>query len=482
MRPRSWLAVPLLAACGGSGARAPALEGGIRAGGEATRPLIVEWRSSDRAELEAASRRGLVAVRYDGRDMELLPTCVVAGRYTYGPLTPKSDKITIHDANELYAQVPVGAAKVEGALTRSGQLNVDMTVVGRFEASAMGDVTGDCTRATHVVLALTVGAFDFYAGASADAGGGADARAGGARLGMAVRLSHETLSHDGDPAACAKASPADATPPYGCGAVMRVDLVPLGAAASTGVPPAPILPAPPPPRPAAPIAYGAMAHVPAARVRLGATDLGSAALHVQELDMQPFDIDVTEVTNGAYALCVDAGQCSPPKQWPQTWSTDRKESPQLPLVGAFDDALAFCAWARKRLPTEEEWEYAARGTDFRKYPWGQEDLPASDYCRIETAFHELRMCPVGASPRDRSPFGVLDMGGSVREWVQTADGPAAYGLRGGEWQGRATTRAPEDSRAARREAGGGRHAGFRCARSASSVPPSPRAKLGLTLD
>jgi formylglycine-generating enzyme required for sulfatase activity len=224
-----------------------------------------------------------------------------------------------------------------------------------------------------------------------------------------------------------------------------------------------------------------MVRIPAAHVRLGATDLGMNSLRVQELDMQPFDIDVTEVTNGAFALCIDAGQCNPPASaggpaLPQVL----KDGPHLPSFCSREDAQAYGAYVHKRLPTEEEWEYAARGTDFRKYPWGQEDLPASEYCRVETAFHELRMCPVGGTPRDRSPFGVLDMAASAPEWAQFADGPTAFGLRGGEWQGSApstTTRSPEWSRTARRRRTEPYAAGFRCARSAPGVPSSPRAKL-----
>jgi len=467
--------------CGGSNAGAPSLGKGIHAGGEATRPLIVEWASSDRAELEAIVHRGLVAVRYDGRNMELLPACTIAGRYGYTPITLKVDRITIRDANELYAQVPLGAAKVEGALTTSGQLNVDMTVIGRFEAAYMGDAQGDCSRATHIVTALTVGAFDFYSGTSSSSGAEASARGPG--LGIVGRSSRDSLSRDGDVAACAKAAATDSAPPFGCGAIMRVDLVPVTSSSVTSTtagaapdgPAPPVLPGAPPARAAGPVASGTMARIPGGRVRLGATDLSGNALPVQELVMQPFDLDVTEVTDGAYGLCVDAGRCEPATHMNQA---DRRENPQLPVIVTRAEAQAYCSWARKRLPTEEEWEYAARGADFRKYPWGQEDLPASEYCRIETPFHEFKMCPVGATPRDRSPFGVLDMAGSAQEWVQSAVGPDAYGLRGGKWQGPAATRLPEDSRTARRQDSyGGGVSGFRCARSLSDTPASPRARL-----
>ena len=166
-RARSWAALLVLfsllalVACGGGegSAKPPELPDryakcSIKKSG--SRPLIVEWPSTDRAELESLSKRGLVVVRYSGCEMELLSRCRVKGSYKYTAVTSQSEHITIHDADELYAQLPVGAAKLEGQLDKSGQLNVDSTVVGTFDADAgtvsRGQLEGDCGAATHVAL------------------------------------------------------------------------------------------------------------------------------------------------------------------------------------------------------------------------------------------------------------------------------------------------------------------------------------------
>src|SRR5262245_50912772 len=152
------------------------------------RPLIVEWPSSDRATLEARVKQGIVPVRYIGCEMEVLARCQVPkSGYSYTGITRKSDRIVMRDADELYANIPVYAAKFEGKLQRSGALTVDMTIVGRYESDhptvRAADLTGgDCDGATHVISALTVGAFEFFAGAEAEAGAGVEvmgAAAGG---------------------------------------------------------------------------------------------------------------------------------------------------------------------------------------------------------------------------------------------------------------------------------------------------------------
>ncbi|MBW2457332.1 MAG: hypothetical protein JRI68_22680, partial [Deltaproteobacteria bacterium] len=204
------------------------------------RPLVVEWPSADRAALEALAKRGLVAVRYEGCEMELLAQCSVPGIYGYTPTTIKRDRITIRDADELYAHVPLGAAKLEGKLAKAGELNVSMTIVGRYDSDrtvvAGSDLEGMCGKATHVITGLTIGAFEFFAGADATVGVGAEVVVAGA--GAQSTAQRETLNQDGDPEACGAASVEDAQPPDGCGATLRVEVVPL-----TGAPapaPAPV--------------------------------------------------------------------------------------------------------------------------------------------------------------------------------------------------------------------------------------------------
>ena len=206
------------------------------------RPLIVEWPAADRASLEAQTRRGLVVIRYQGCELEVLRQCRAVGDYAFVSLTPKQEGITIRDEDELYANIPVHAVKFEGQLRRAGQLNVNMTIVGMYEARTAGGTTaeleGDCEGATHVVTALTVGAFEFFAGADATAGGGASVLGAGAGGKSSSR--RETLSRDGTADACAQAKQGDTKPPSSCGALLRLEVLPLDAALlSAGVPTAP---------------------------------------------------------------------------------------------------------------------------------------------------------------------------------------------------------------------------------------------------
>jgi hypothetical protein len=210
------------------------------------RPLIVEWPSADRGALEAQSRKGTVVVRYAGCEMELLRQCRAPGRYVYTPVTPKHDRIRIRNADELYATVPVYAAKLEGKLAAAGELGVDMAIVGSFEADRdevkTGELEGDCARATHFVTAITAGAFDFTAGAEAEVAAGAETLVGGG--GTRSKAARETLARDGTREACARATSDDRAPPEGCSALLRVEVAPLAAAAGIWSAADPAAPAP----------------------------------------------------------------------------------------------------------------------------------------------------------------------------------------------------------------------------------------------
>ena len=188
------------------------------------RPLVIEWPSSDRAALESTAKHGLVVVHYTGCEMEVLPRCQLGGSYRYTPTTRKLEKVSIRDADELYAQVPVGAAKLEGKLEKAGELTVAMHVVGRFDAAEpeKPELTGACNGATHVVTAMTAGAFEFFAGAEAEAGGGASVLGAGAGAKSSTR--NELLNKDGDAAACETSKSEDSAPPAGCGAILRLEV------------------------------------------------------------------------------------------------------------------------------------------------------------------------------------------------------------------------------------------------------------------
>jgi hypothetical protein len=197
------------------------------------RPLIVEWPSADRATLEALVRRGVVVVRYEGCEMQVLPQCTVKGDYGFTATTRKRDEVTIENSDELYAKLPLGAAKLEGELARSGSLNVGMSIVGEYRSSSLS-VTADqlpkgCDKATHVVSAYTVGAFRFYAGAKGKVSGGASGLGAEAKAGS--KSESKLLKEDGNEDACTKATTKDEAPPGDCSAILRLEVTEIGRAA-----------------------------------------------------------------------------------------------------------------------------------------------------------------------------------------------------------------------------------------------------------
>lgn len=200
---------------------------GVRS--SATKPLVVEWPAAERAALESRASRGLVAVRYEGCEMEVLTTCTAAGAYEYVGLTQKREGVKITNADELYAQLPVGAAGLEAKLERSGELNVDMVIVGRREADKNvfneRDLDGRCDTATHVITGLTVGAFQFYSGAGAEVGAGVKVQNVG--VGASSSSQQELLKSDGDANSCEGSNSSDEVAPEGCGALLRVEVVPI---------------------------------------------------------------------------------------------------------------------------------------------------------------------------------------------------------------------------------------------------------------
>ncbi|MBX3233148.1 MAG: hypothetical protein KIT84_20365 [Labilithrix sp.] len=220
-------------------------------------PLIVEWPNGARGRLESTTRRGLIPIKYEGCELTQLTSCTVkssVGAYAYWPITRKQSKVVIKDSDELFANMPVGALKLEGKLKSAGQLDVNMTIIGRYEAPThtvfRNDLEGaDCDKATHVIAAMTVGSFTFTAGADAEVGGGATVGAAGA--GGKSTAKRETLQSDGDEAACARASANDKGPPEGCGALLQIEVVNL-TKGSRPPPPPVVAPVPPPVEPTPP--------------------------------------------------------------------------------------------------------------------------------------------------------------------------------------------------------------------------------------
>ncbi|HUR71011.1 MAG TPA: SUMF1/EgtB/PvdO family nonheme iron enzyme, partial [Candidatus Limnocylindrales bacterium] len=141
----------------------------------------------------------------------------------------------------------------------------------------------------------------------------------------------------------------------------------------------------------------------------------------RELFVEAFYLDRYEVTVGRYARFLQAtGNVRPPEEWD---TVDLNNGTDLPVIGVdWQDANSYCQWVGRRLPTDAEWERAARGMDERKYPWGNEP-PTPEHARFaqkyEKAVYKGGVARVGSHRKGASPFGIHDMAGNAWEW--TAD-------------------------------------------------------------
>lgn len=222
---------------------------------------------------------------------------------------------------------------------------------------------------------------------------------------------------------------------------------------------------------------------------LGETGVGPwirAEGHAHKVTLADFELDRAEVPVRRYARCVAAGVC-PPASFPS--GDARYDRPELPITHIrWDDAAAYCAWSGGRLPTEAEWEHAARGRAGHTFPWG--DLYNS-HLTNHGAWSEdpsdasdgfAGLAPIGSFPDGATATGLLDMAGNAAEWVsdwyerdeegygygrgaQVNPKGAPFGQRGHVVRGGSYREAAHWHRTAARRAWpyASREVGFRCA-------------------
>ncbi len=175
--------------------------------------------------------------------------------------------------------------------------------------------------------------------------------------------------------------------------------------------------------------FGAsMVFVPAGPFLLGAENEDPDEAPVREIWLDAFYIDQFEVSNQNYKECVRAGACSEPSKFESdtlfSYYDDDAFRNYPVIFVSWEDANAYCQWRGVRLPTEGEWEKAARGTDGWRYPWGNQFDPTranycggSIYCPNEPDDGHKDTAPVDNFSAGASPFGVFQMAGNVNEWV-----------------------------------------------------------------
>lgn len=228
---------------------------------------------------------------------------------------------------------------------------------------------------------------------------------------------------------------------------------------------------------APPAEHANMVRVPGGRFAYGPSEPKGAA---RETVVQPFLLDRTEVTVGAYRACVAVGTCAVPARTSPYCTFDLGD-PALPISCVrHAAAVSFCASRGARLPREAEWELAAKGPSPRAYPWGD----TQPLCAVSATLrgeHTAKSCTggvparVATHPLGRSPYGIDDLAGNVEEW--TADfyaeprpaapprAGASFVLRGGSW-----LLSPSAAKTTARTAGSSMEAGpgvgFRCAKDA----------------
>jgi formylglycine-generating enzyme required for sulfatase activity len=223
---------------------------------------------------------------------------------------------------------------------------------------------------------------------------------------------------------------------------------------------------------------GIMILIPGGKFEMGSREgpgENDHGLPRHEETVATFYLDKTEVTVEAYSACVEQHKCDkPPTKGACNWDKTGRERHPINCVD-WDQAKSFCKWLGKRLPLEKEWEYAERGPENRKYPWGS-GPPTGQLCWSGAGEVRESTCPVGSHDGGDTPLHVQDMAGNLCEWVEDAYhcSPSTVGcfdsahasrvLRGSDWNDTKPEEVSGAYRSWNQHSTQGFYIGFRCAR------------------
>lgn len=468
-------------------------------------PLLAGLRLPERDLIARTAEEGIVALRYvaEGCDVQLrvLADCHPRGTYTYRPAKARNHQV-LRREQDLLKRLPLAGSVAQRALAARGALRLDEDVAGKLEVAERrsrydGLFGSGCEQVTHVAVAIELGGSALSAGAADVLNAKASLFDERTRNTDGVTI----LEQVGDVRSCGKANRRGEKTP-GCDVPLRVWLSPLEPApqpasvATAPRTPAPIARAPAPPVPERAGASGERVAILAGEFSMGADGKDKSEAPKHKVYLDAFRIDRTEVTSKQYASCVAHGACTPPKTGGAcTSGVSGKETHPINCV-TWTQAKAYCAFVKGRLPSEAEWERAARGADGREFVWGAEWPPPSgagnfsdatarathpswlSIARYDDGYPET--APVGAFPAGRAPSGALDMAGNVWEWTADWYGaryyqrspaknpkgpPSGEGrvVRGGSFGHHHRKHVTVTARAVYREDVASEHIGFRCA-------------------
>jgi iron(II)-dependent oxidoreductase len=382
-------------------------------------PLLAGLRLKERDEITRAADEGLVVVQYVAVGcavhLAVMSDCRAAGSYSYRAAKSRARQV-MADERALLEKLPIAGREIADALIQLGGIRLDEEVVGRLEAERESGSTSPsgtgCDGATHIVSASDLGGSALSAGAAKTLEEKSSLFDERSRDASGLKI----IEQMGDARSCVKAIRRGERTP-GCDVPLRLRLSPIAPVASV------------------PKEGGPAIALAAGDFWMGADGLEKNQAPRHKVYLDAFRIDRMEVTAFAYAACVSQGLCSAPRTGGACTYGDRaRESHPINCVG-WTQAKAYCAFAKGRLPTEAEWERAARGPTPRAFVWGDEWPPPAGAGNFADAtahgthpawlaidgyddgFSETS--PVGSFPKGASSAGALDMAGNVLEW--TAD-------------------------------------------------------------